>query len=107
MKVSRFFGLNQVQAELDFVDIDTATDTRLFVDPYAIQIKDNDFSTRSADQIRSYFSEVLSALRKPDINRARYLTSYLTEPRDTFLGFSSGEPQGRGVGRYQADRGIL
>jgi hypothetical protein len=104
VRVSRFFGLNQVQAELDFIDVDTASDTRLFVDPYAIQIKDNDFSIRSADQIRSYFSEVLSALRRRDIDRARYLTSYLTEPRDTFLGFSRGEPHGRGVGRYQADQ---
>ena len=104
MRVSRFFNLNQIQAELDFVDVDTERDTRLFVDPYAIQIKDNEFSIRSADQIRSYFSEVLQSLRQPDIDRARYLTSYLTEPRDTFLGFSKERPQGRGVGRFQADQ---
>lgn len=104
MKFSRAFGLNHIQAELDFVDLDTSRDTPLFVDPYAIQIKQNELSEKCADQIRTYFAEVLSALRRNDNTRAVQLTSYLTEPRDTFLGFSKGSPRGRGVGRFQADQ---
>lgn len=30
MRFSQYFGLNQKQAELDFVDIDVSRDTRLF-----------------------------------------------------------------------------
>lgn len=104
MKFSKYFGLNQKQAELDFVDIDVSHDTRLFLDPYSIQIKDNEFSARSADQIKTYFSEVMEALRTNDLEHARYLTNHLSEPRETFLGFSKGEPRGRGVGRFQADQ---
>ena len=46
MRFSKYFGLNQKQAELDFVDIDVSRDTRLFLDPYSIQIKDNEFSSK-------------------------------------------------------------
>jgi adenine-specific DNA-methyltransferase len=59
---------------------------------------------RAADQIKTYFSEVMEALRKNDLDHARYLTSHLSEPRETFLGFSKGQPKGRGVGRFQADQ---
>lgn len=104
MRFSKYFGLNQKQAELDFVDIDVSRDTRLFLDPYSIQIKDNEFSSRSADQIKTYFSAVMEALRANDLDHARYLTSHLSEPRETFLGFSKGQPKGRGVGRFQADQ---
>lgn len=104
MRFSEYFGLNQKQAELDFVDIDVSRDTRLFLDPYSIEIKDNEFSSRSADQIKTYFSEVMEALRTNDLDHARYLTSNLSEPRETFLGFSKGQPKGRGVGRFQADQ---
>jgi hypothetical protein len=104
MRFSKYFGLNQKQAELDFVDIDVSRDTRLFLDPYSIQIKDNEFSSRSADQIKAYFSEVMESLRTNDLDRARHLTSHLSEPRETFLGFSKGQPRGRGVGRFQADQ---
>src|SRR5258708_29723101 len=102
MRFSKYFGLNQKQAELDFVNIDVSRDTRLFLDPYSIQIKDNDFSSKSADQIKTYFSEVMSSLRTNDLDHARYLTSHLSEPRETFLAFSKGQPKGRGVGRLQA-----
>lgn len=104
MRFSRHFRLNQNQAQLDFVDIDVLRDMRLFVDPYAIQIKENEFSEACADQVRTFFDEVLSSLRKGDINRAQELTAYLSEPRETFLGFSKGRPRGRGVGRFQADQ---
>jgi hypothetical protein len=104
MRFSKAFKLKKVQAELDFVDIDPTRDTRLFVDPYAIQIKDNEFSTTCADGIKTYFAEVLESLRRSDLSRAEYLTSYLSEPQETFLGLSRGRPQGRGVGRFQANQ---
>lgn len=104
MKFSKQFGLNQSQAQLDFVDVDTSRDMRLFVDPYAIQTKENDLNLACTDQIKTFFDEVLDALRRHDHSRAVELTSYLSEPRETFLGFSQERPQGRGVGRGQADQ---
>jgi hypothetical protein len=86
MRFFRYFGLNQKQAELDFVDIDVSRDTRLFLDPYSIQIKDNEFSARSADQIRTYFSAVMEALRTNDLDHARYLTSTQRNITEVMLG---------------------
>ena len=104
MRFSKFFGLNQSQAQLDFVDIDTDRDMRLFVDPYAIQTKENEFNLGCTDQIKTFFDEVLDALRKKNYAKAQELTAYLSEPQETFLGFSKDRPQGRGVGRMQADQ---
>lgn len=107
MKFSKAFGLNQDQSQLDFIDIDTSLDMHLYIDPYAIQTKENDFNLQCTDQIKSFFDEVLDALRKKKMDLARDLTSYLSEPKETFLGVSKGKPQGRGVGRGQADQILL
>jgi hypothetical protein len=104
MKFSKFFGLNQSQAQLDFVDIDTNQDMRLFVDPYAIQIKENDFNLSCTDQIKTFFAAVLESLTENDPVRSSELTARLSEPQETFLGFSKEKPRGRGVGRKQADQ---
>lgn len=104
MRFSKFFGLNQSQAQLDFVDIDTEPDLRLFVDPYAIQTKENEFNLGCADQIKTFFDEVLDALRRRNNLKSQELTAHLSEPQETFLGFSRDRPQGRGVGRMQADQ---
>src|ERR1700732_350563 len=104
MRFSKFFGLNKGQALLDFVDVDTEHDLRLFIDPYAIQTKENEFNLACTDQIKTYFDEVLESLRKEKDGRAQQLTSYLSEPQETFLGFSKEKPRGRGVGRMQADQ---
>jgi hypothetical protein len=38
-KISQYFGLNKSQFELDFVDVATETDTKLFVDPFALSLR--------------------------------------------------------------------
>lgn len=103
MKFSEHFKLGKEQAELDFVDVDPNRDLELFVDPYAIEIKDDEWSAECGDHIRSFFEEVLAALRKRDDRRARDLVSHLHEPQETYLGVSRGKPQGRGVGAFQGD----
>lgn len=101
-RFSVVFGLSNSQASLDFVDIDLATDTPLYVDPYAIQIRDDEWSAKCGDAIRSFFTEVLSALRSGNDARAAHLMSQLGEPNETFLGQSVGTPSGRGVGQDKA-----
>lgn len=103
MKFSEAFGLGRPQGALDFVDVSTAYDTKVFVDPYAIEIKQNALAAECSDYIRSYFGEVLDSLREGDTARAQHLTEHLSEPQDTFIGVSQFKPQGRGVGREQAD----
>ncbi|MHB0953856.1 MAG: hypothetical protein ACYC10_18295 [Allorhizobium sp.] len=101
-RFSVVFGLANTQAALDFVDIDLATDTPLYIDPYAIQIRDDEWSSKCGDAIRSFFTEVLSALRAGNNARVSHLMSQLGEPNETYLGQSVGRPSGRGVGRGKA-----
>jgi hypothetical protein len=97
------FGGNLSQAELDFVDVDVTTDNKLYLDPYAIQIRDDEWSASCGDHIRSFFNEVLDALRADNVRRAEHLLGNLHEPNETFLGQSTGLPSGRGVGRGKAN----
>ncbi len=102
-RFSVIFGLSNSQAQLDFVDILTETDNPLYLDPYAIQIRDDQWSGQCGDLIRSFFNEVLDALRGNNIARARHLLGNLHEPNETCLGQSKGMPSGRGVGIRKAN----
>src|SRR3954449_4040981 len=99
MDISRYFKLRKTQAELDFVNVDPQRDIPLFVDPYALEIKNNEWSTKCADDIRSFFTAVVSSLRN-DRPQSETLMSQLHEAKETFLGLSKGEPQGSGVGDF-------
>lgn len=101
-KFSEYFDLGLTQHELDFVDVSNEYDTPLYVDPYAIEVQDDVWSAQAAEYIRTFFTEVLTALRGENLARAEYLMSHLTEPQETFLGVSRANPQGRGVGRMQS-----
>jgi hypothetical protein len=96
------FGGNLTQAELDFVDIELSTDNRLYLCPYAIQIRDDEWSASCGDHIRSFFNEVLDALRQGNVGRTSHLLGNLHEPNETFLGESRGLPDGRGWGEQKA-----
>lgn len=104
MRISNYFRLNKSQSELDFVDIDVTRDTRLFVDPYAIEIRDDIFSEDLNEHVASYFGALLEAIREDNRSRLLSLTAHLSEPEETFLGMSKGAPAGRGVGRGQANQ---
>ncbi len=104
MDISRYFNLGKTQAELDFVNVDTLHDTPVFVDPYALEIKDDQWSNRCADHIRSFFSEVINAIRTEDYHHALHLLSHLHEARETYLGVSRGQPQGRGIGTWHTEQ---
>lgn len=101
-RFSEYFNLGLSQAELDFVDVSNDFDTPVYVDPYAIEIQDDVWAAQASEYIRVFFTEVLAALQEDDKDRARNLMSHLHEPRETFLGVSQFDPQGRGVGARQA-----
>jgi hypothetical protein len=102
MDISRYFNLGKTQAELDFVNVDTDRDTPVFVDPYALEIKEDQWSNRCADHIWSFFTAVLEAIRSNNTVRALHLLSHLHEAQETYLGVSRGRPQGRGIGSGHA-----
>ena len=101
-RFSKYFRLGLSQHQLDFVDIDTDHDTPVYVDPFAIEIRNDILAAEASQQIRVFFKKVLDAIRDCDSERGRGLMPHLTEPREMYLGVSRGDPQGRGVGRKQA-----
>lgn len=101
-RFSEYFQLKKSQRELDFVDVDPERDVPLYVDPFAIESRDDEWSEECGIYVRSFFEEVLLALRKGDDFRATNLMSHLHEPEETYLGVSKGRPAGRGVGSGQA-----
>lgn len=102
MRISTWSGLHNNQAEFDFVDVDTDADTKLFVDPYAIDIRGDAWSAECGRHLRSFFNALLVSLRGHDDGRAEHLASHLHEAGETFLGLSRGRPRGRGIGPEQA-----
>ncbi len=102
-KFSEVFGLPLAQGALDFVDIEISTDLPLFLDPYAIEIRQDDWSDSCGGYVRSFFNALLDALRNDDKARTLHLLGNLHEPNETHLGVSVGRPKGRGVGNYKAD----
>lgn len=101
-RFSQAFALTNSQSELDFVDVELSGDTPLYLDPYAIQLKADDWSDLCTGQIRSFFTEILNSLRDGNQARATHLLSNLHEPNETRLGESTGEPQGRAIGVEKA-----
>jgi len=100
---STHFGLHKVQGELDFVDVDLDTDTRLFIDPFAISLRQDRWGYEAHAIIVCFFQSVIDGIRDGNILRAQQLLSNLSEPNETRFGLSRGRPQGAGIGSLQAD----
>lgn len=104
MKFSEYFNLDLNQSQLDFVDVDPTRDTQLYLDPYALEIKQDAWSIGCGDCIKSFFQELLDAIRADDDGRCQQLISHLHEPEETYLGMSSDVPQGRGLAAHQGNQ---
>ncbi len=98
MKISEIYRLNKSQAELDFIDIDINHDTPLFIDPFFLSLRQDNWSIESTRTIKSFFQRVLDLLAKGDNYRAKELFQHLHEPNTTCLGMSKGIPKGKGIG---------
>ncbi len=101
-KFSEHFSLDTTQAQLDFVDIDPNKDTPLFIDPFAISIRDDAWSAECHQKIRNFFQSAINYIKNGNESRAKDLLNKLSEPNETCLGLSSGRPAGRGVAGKQA-----
>lgn len=103
MKISQIFKLNKSQAELDFIDIDISQDVPLFIDPFFISIRTDNWSLETNRTIKNFFQKVIDQIRLDQIVEAKDLFQHLHEPNTTCLGLSKGTPKGRGVGRNNTD----
>jgi hypothetical protein len=54
---SEHFSIDLTEHELDFVDISNEYDTRVDVDPYAIEIQQNILCDKASEYVRCFFSK--------------------------------------------------
>jgi hypothetical protein len=102
VRFSEYFGLRAAQHELDFVDIPLETDIPLFVDPYAISVRDDPWFVECNNIIVDYFDLVLGAIRDGQENVSLSLLRRLREPNQTHFGLSRGRPAGHSIGDEQS-----
>lgn len=98
MRVSQRFNLGRTQPTLDFVDVDTARDARLFIDPRALKLLRSEWADECVSLVQDFFRTVLEAIREGRNDDARRLLVQLREPNETHLGLSQGLSHGRALG---------
>lgn len=104
MRISERFNLQTTQYQLDFIDIDTAQDTPLFVDPYFLGTRTDSWSINAVRTLRSFFEAFIELVRNDNRAVARELFENLHEPNETCLGLSKNEPKGNAIGDIDADK---
>lgn len=104
MLLSTALGLNLQQPALDFVDIDLDLDFPLYLDPAGFINPRDDFAAKCQADLQDFFKAVLKAISKGNTSKSAELFEALSEPNETHLGVSQGKPDGRGIGRKQAQK---
>lgn len=100
-KFSEYFNLSS-DLELDFVDIYAYQDIPLFLDPFGISAMGTKWAKECESQIATYFQYLIDSIKTGDRKTTERLLNALHEVNEIALGFSSGIPQGRGIGPEQA-----
>ncbi len=98
VRVSELFDLGTSQGGLDFVDVDVAGDTPVYIDPRAIRTQEGDWAESCVGLLQSYFESLLEAVRNGEAGQIAYLLMPTFEPNETHLGESKGSAAGRGLG---------
>lgn len=98
MKISDYFGIDQSQGTLDFIDVEIAGDTKAHIEPQAIRRMDSDWAKGCVGLLQNFFDHLLDAVRENNQKRGIHLLSGLREPNVTHLGLSTGKPRGSGLG---------
>jgi hypothetical protein len=101
-KISEYFGLGVSQPGLDFVDTHTDRDVLLFVDPFAISLRNDAWSLQCLEHINSFFQKAVDHIRDGAVDEAKKVLDNLREPKETGLGYGTRPRRGRGVGGEKA-----
>lgn len=106
IRFTEYFGVKKSQHEVDFVDIPlNAGDIPLFLDPYALSLREDRWSVESNQLIISFFQQIISELRNGNDSLVKYMLEHLHEPNETKLGLSRGnKSQGKGVSGIQSQK---
>ena len=99
---SEHFGLNKTQDELDFLDIYANQDIPLFLDPYGISAMGSKWGRECESQIATYFQYLIDSIKRGDKKTIQRLLNALHEVNEVSLGYSTSQPEGRGIGAVQA-----
>ncbi|HSX34831.1 MAG TPA: hypothetical protein VLF62_04265 [Candidatus Saccharimonadales bacterium] len=99
---SEFYKLDKQQAELDFVDVPVdGSDIQLFIDPYAMTKRQDEWYVECAHAVYNYFDHLLELIRADKKSAAIQLLSGLHESNETKLGYSP-KNHGSAIGREQS-----
>lgn len=94
VRVSDYFRLRRDQSVLDFVDVNVAGDTTVFVDPRAIRLEGTQWADWCVSLLQDFFGVVLDEIRNGRERKALDLLETLHEPNETHLGFSCDTARG-------------
>jgi hypothetical protein len=64
MRVSEHYRLGLTQPQLDFVDVDTRDDTRLYVDPQALRTNTGRWAHECLALVQDFFEVVIESIRE-------------------------------------------
>lgn len=100
IKISEYLN-NELPEYIDIL-VGEEVDEKRFVDMYTIihrnsKDKGYEFKDRVVEKVRTYFEEVLKAIKENDEARLRVLSSHIHEAKYTCLGYSQEGP-GKGFG---------
>jgi hypothetical protein len=97
MKISEKFNLPvKGHKDIDFVNIDTVRDTRLFLDPYVMQALPDGFCQKAFKSVNSFFTEVFATCAINDNKKLYELLAHASEPNETNLGMKTISQHGKG-----------
>ena len=103
-RINEIYQLEATQAELDFVNITTDHDVRLFIEPFAMSLKKDVWSRHCDEHITSFFQRIIELIRAGHEDEAQQLFLYTGEPNQTGLGYSTARGRGRGIRGEKARR---
>lgn len=97
---SDVMGLSQPQNGFEFFDLDTTTDTRLFIDPYYfVHLKHNSFINEINKTVATFITELLVLVKSGNRVAANKLCAHFGETKGTGLGYSCDKINGNGAGK--------
>lgn len=85
MRVSKYYKLGRTQPSLDFVDVDIAMDTPVFISPKAIAMQQSEWADRCVSLIQNFFETVLDLIKNGKDAEARKLLGMLIASAETEL----------------------
>jgi len=102
-RISQHFKLRGDQSAFEFVDVALNSDSPFFLDPRACHTLRSEWGEHCVSLLQTFFDAVMNRIRTGDHDGARALLSSLSEPNETHLGLSRGQPAGRGMGKGLAE----